>query len=289
MDLDTASNLFSIVLASLLVAAMASKRAFRSSPAFFAYVGFDLVTGAVGLAIYLRSGISYWYWGCLAFEVAGDFLLYFWVLLETARSLLRFNRENLPQTQIAAWFFAGTAVLIFTLSRWTVVPDRSFFSNAYVLGMRATSVLQFAGFLALILWSSLRKLRWPERELHIATGLGVNVFAWFLVALLHARWTGGPAYHWLDQGGQAVQLIALAYWLHFFLISAPREDRARKSAEERNSQRSRDKSEMISRCDLAGGELPRKSSFGVRRSLAGEEAGSPQRLKDAIRRPRVAV
>ena len=245
------------MLASLLVAAMASKQAFRSSPAFFAYVGFDLVTAAVGLAIYLRCGISHWYWGFIIAAVAGDFLLYFLVLLETARSLMRSNRENLPQTQIAAWFFAGVAVLIFALSRWTVVPDRSFFSNAYVLGMRATAVLQFAGFLALISWSSLRKLRWPERELQIATGLGINVFAWFLVALLHAWWTSGPAYHWLDQGGQAVQLIALAYWLHFFLISAPREDPARKSAEECDSQRSRDESKMVSRRDLARGVPPR--------------------------------
>lgn len=264
MDLDTASNLFYVVLASLLVAAMASKRAFRSSPAFFAYVGFDLVSSTLGLAIYLRSGISHWYWGSFIAEIAGDFLLYFWVLLETAKNLLRANQKDPPLTRFAVWIFLGSAVLIFALSRWTGVPNHSFFSNAYILGIRADSVLQFAGFLALILWSSLCKLHWPERELNIATGLGVNVFAWFLVALLHAQWSSGPAYHWLDQGGQAIQLFVLAYWLRYFLLSAPGERPTRKSVEGRESPRSCNESETVSRLDLAGNALPRASSSGDR-------------------------
>lgn len=246
-----------MVMASLLVATMASKRAFRSSPLFFAYVCFDLAATAAGLAIYLDVGLSMRYWSIFLLGIAADFLLYFCVLAELGKNLLRINRNALPRWQLATWIFAGAAVLIFALSRWTAEPGRSWLSNMYLFGMRATAIVQFAGFLALISWSSLRKLRWPERELQIATGLGINVFAWFLVALLHAWWTSGPAYHWLDQGGQAVQLIALTYWLHFFLISAPREDPARKSAEECDSQRSRDESKMVSRRDLARGVPPR--------------------------------
>lgn len=257
MTLDDALSLVSIALGSALVVAMFGKSAMRTSPFFFAYVCFDLGASAAGLAIYLDVGLSMRYWSIFLFGIAGDFLLYFFVLAELGKNLLRLNRASQPYWQAAAGFFAGASVLIFALSRWTVVPDRSFFSNAYVLGMRATAVLQFAGFLALISWSSLRKLRWPERELQIATGLGINVFAWFLVALLHARWTSGPAYHWLDQAGQAADLAALAYWLHFFLISAPREDPACKSAEECDSQRSRDESKMVSRRDLARGVPPR--------------------------------
>lgn len=289
MDLDTAINLFYIVLASLLVAALASKRVFRSSPAFFTYIGFDLAATAIGLAFYLRSGFSHWYWGYLAFTLAGDFLLYFFVLAELANNLLRINRGALPRWKLAAWIFAGASVLIFALSRWTVVPDRSFFSNTYILAMRATAVLQFAGFLSLVLWSSLRKLHWPERELYILSGLGIGTFAWFLVALLHAQWTSGTVYHWLDQAGQTADLFVLAYWLRYFLISAPRERPTRKSTEERDSRRSRDASEMVSRLDLARELLLRESSFGVRRSFAGDEAGWPLRLKDAIRRPHAVV
>ncbi len=240
---------------------MVSKWIFRSSPAFFAYVGFDLVTAVVGLLIYLRCGISHGYWGFFIAAVAGDFLLYFWVLLETAENLLRANREALPRTQIGAWFFAGTAALIFALSRWAIVPNRSLFSNAYILGMRAIAVLEFAGFLALISWSSVRKLRWPERELHIATGLGMSVFAWFVVALLHGQWYNGPVYHALDQAGQVADLVAMAYWLHYFLIAAPRERPVRKTAGESEGRGGRDESETISRLGLARGVQARKSSL----------------------------
>ena len=257
MTLDIALCLVYLALASALVVAMFGKSAMRTSPFFFAYVCFDLVASAAVLVIYQRTGFSVWYWQSLVLTYAGDFLLYFCVLAELGKNLLRINRNALPRWQLATWIFAGAAVLIFALSRWTAEPGRSWLSNMYLFGMRATAIVQFAGFLALISWSSLRKLRWPERELQIATGLGINVFAWFLVALLHAWWTSGPAYHWLDQGGQAVQLIALAYWLHFFLISAPREDPACKSAEECDSQRSRDESKVVSRRDLARGVPPR--------------------------------
>jgi hypothetical protein len=95
--------------------------------------------------------------------------------------------------------------------------------NLYVLTTRAREVLEFSGFLTLIAWSSLRKFHWPERELRIVTGFGLSTFSWFLVSLLHARWNGGSVYHWLDQSGQIVDLLVLAYWLHYFLILAPRE------------------------------------------------------------------
>jgi hypothetical protein len=137
--------------------------------------------------------------------------------------------------------------------------------------MRANSVLQFAGMLSLILWSSLRKLDWPEHELRIATGLGISAFAWFVVALLHAQWDGGPVYHRLDQAGEVADLVVLAYWLHYFLISAPREDRERNSAEERDGRRSHDESQKVSRLDLARDVLARESSFRANHPLSFAE------------------
>jgi hypothetical protein len=219
MTLDSALSVANIGLASVLVALMALRRVFRPSPVFFAYVCFDLVFTAAALAIYLRSGPSAWYLYVFLFAFAGDLLLYFWVLAELGKNLLRFNRESRPHWQLAVLFFTVTAVLIGALARWAATPGRSLLGNVCFLLMRADGALEFAGFLALILWSSLRKLRWHERELRIATGLGFTSFVWFLISLLQFQWSTGPVYFWLYQAGQAADLMTLAYWLHYFWIA----------------------------------------------------------------------
>ncbi len=223
MNLDIALGLAYIGLAAGLLAAMAGKRAFRASLVFFAYVCLDLISSVIGLAAYHYSGFSGWYLRVFYFEAVVDFVLYFGVLVELGRNLLRFNRESRPHWDVAIWLFLCACVLIFTLSRWADAPGRSWSSNIYYLGMRANELFQFAGFLALISWSTVRKLRWPERELRVTTGLGISAFGWFLVSLLHSQWSSGPEYHWFDQAGQAVDLLASAYWLHYFWIAADRE------------------------------------------------------------------
>ncbi len=219
MTLDSALSLTNIGLASVLVALMALRRVFRPSPVYFAYVCFDLVSSAAALAIYLCSGPSTWYLSIFFIAFAGDLLLFFCVLAELGKNLLRFNRESRPHWPLAALFFAVTAVLIGALARWVATPGRSLLGNLCFMTMRADGALEFAGFLALLLWSSLRKLRWPERELRIATGLGFSSFVWFLISLLQFQWSSGPVYYWIYQAGQVADLMALAYWLHYFWIS----------------------------------------------------------------------
>lgn len=219
MTLDDALSLLAIALGSALVVAMAGKRVFRASPFFFAYVCFDLAATAAGLAIYENAGVSGWYWGFFLLAFAVDLLLYFCVLVELVKNLLRFHGEDPWHWRTVAWYFAGALFLIFTLSRWTVDPGRSWLSNAYVVAMRANNTVQFAGFLALIVWSSAREFRWTQRELRIVTGLGISSFVWFIVSLLHFQWSSGPVYHRLDQLGQVGDLVSMAYWLHYFWLA----------------------------------------------------------------------
>jgi hypothetical protein len=225
MNLDSAIDVVALGLAAALLSALTYKRVFRKLPVFFGYLCFYLVGGLVGQLVY--RCFPDWYVPFFLFDVAFYLLLIFAVLAELGKNLLRFNREPVPNGHIAVLIFVWANVLIFTLSRWGPAPGRSVFSVAYFLGMRAVEFLQFAGFLALISWSSLRKLCWPPHEWRIAIGLGFSTFVWFLVSLLHSHWSNGPIYHQLDQAGQAADLAALAYWLQYFSIQAGREAPAR--------------------------------------------------------------
>jgi hypothetical protein len=218
MTLVIALSLAHIGLVAVLVALTAWRRVFRPAPVFFAYLCFDLIASAAGLAVYKFCGHSDWYLRFFLFVLAGDFLLYFCVLAELGKCLLRFNRKSQPHGKLAIVLFAAAALLIGALSSWTATSGRSLLAEICFLGLRVDSDLQFAGFLALAAWSSLRQLRWSDRELRIATGFGFYTFVELLVSLLQFRWSTGPVYLRLYQTEQAATLIMLAYWLHYFWL-----------------------------------------------------------------------
>ncbi len=139
---------------------------------------------------------------------------------------------------LAVLLFAVASVLVLVLARWTDAPGRSPLSNLCFVGMRADGALEFAGFLALVSWSNLRKLQWPQRELHIATGFGFLTFASFLLSILLFQWNTGPVYYGIYEAGQAADLIVLAYWLRYFWIAdrgVPARRRVKAEPERENS------------------------------------------------------
>jgi hypothetical protein len=217
MTLETALILAYLLLASAVLAAMAVKRAFYSSPIFFAYICFDLGSTAIAFAIYHLLGVTEAYLGFFLFALAVDCLLCFCVFAELGKNLLRSNRESRPHWNLAVLLFATSSLMVSAVARLTAAPSgRSPLANLCFLEIRADGALEFAGFLALISWSSLRKLHWPERQLRIATGFGFATFAWFLISLLQSQWNSGPIYYGLYEAGQAAGLVTLAYWLHYF-------------------------------------------------------------------------
>lgn len=218
MNLDIALTLLYSALAAAVIAAMASKRIFLISPFFFAYVCFELVSTLACLAVYQFTGLSTAYWFSFLAWLAGNCLLYFCTLAEIGKNLLCSNGKSLPRWPLAVLLFAGASVLVLAVARWTDAPGRSALSNLCFVGLRANGALEFAGFLALVSWSNFRKLHWPQRELHIATGCGFLTFASFLVSILMFQWNTGPVYYGIYEAGQAAELIVLAYWLRYFWI-----------------------------------------------------------------------
>lgn len=218
MNLDIALSLIYIGLSAAVVAAMASKRIFLISPYFFSFLCFEFLSAVVGLAVYDYTGLSIWYWCFFLAWLAGNSLLYFCTLAEIGKNLLCSNGKSLPRWPLAVFLFAGASVLVLAVARWTDAPGRSALSNLCFVGLRANGALEFAGFLALVSWSSFRKLHWPQRELHIATGCGFLTFASFLVSILLFQWNTGPVYYGIYEAGQGAELMVLAYWLRYFWI-----------------------------------------------------------------------
>ncbi len=218
MSLDAAVILIYLVLLSALLAVLARKFVFRTSPIFFAYICFYLVVGFAGLLVdrYLPG----WYLYFIIFAIVADFIIYLYVLAELGKNVLRFNGAEYSYWQVACFIFLLAAVGIFSHTEWAVLPHRSLLSDIYYLAMRVSEVLAFAAFLAFMGWSTLRGLRWPDRELHIAAGFGFRTLEGFVVCILHTQWSEGEAYHRLDLAGQITDLAVLAYWLHYFFVGA---------------------------------------------------------------------
>lgn len=221
MTLEYALIFANLALSSIVVGLMAFKGVYRQIPVFFACQCFDLASGIAGVMLYSKVGFCALYFHYVLGVWAIDFVVYFLILRELGKNLLRFNREPRPRAVLAVLLFAGIALPILALTAWSPVPARTPLSNFYYLSIRTDQVVTFAGLLALLLWSNLRGLRWPERELRVATGLAIDAFAWLVVSLLHARWRIGPVYDALDQAGQAADGVTLAYWLHGFWIERP--------------------------------------------------------------------
>lgn len=221
MTLDNAFFFAFMVLMAALWAALIIKRVFRALPYFFSMLCFNLGVGLVGLLV--ERYLPGWYLRLILVTIVGNTLLFFCVLVELGKNVLRCNPASVPQRPSAVLLFVSALLLAYFVTGQTVLPNHSLISNVYVVTGWSAEVLEFAGFLALVWWSTAGNLEWPEREFQIVTGLGVSSFESFVVAVLHTWWADGAAYHKVDQAGQAVDLLVYAYWLHYFWIEAKME------------------------------------------------------------------
>jgi hypothetical protein len=226
MNLDTAIFSISCLLIAGLIAVMTSKRVFLALPVFFFYLCTGLVLGLAALLV--LHTIPAWYVHFVIFIYATDLIFFFGVIIELGKNLLRHNRLAATRQPVAILLFLITALLAIALAGQAVTSGRTWVFRMYTFLARFNETLSFAGFLTLATWSSLRKLRWPARELHVATGLGIQTFAWFVVTVLHSHWNQGTVYHGVNQAGQIIYIGVLAYWLHYFWIRAGQVSAARR-------------------------------------------------------------
>ena len=210
-------TLFQLVLLALLL----HKRLARTLPVFVAYNIYGLAFDLVDLAV-LRNApearLPQWIAGLVVETVF--FLL---VMLELGRSVLRFNRNVRSSSVLAGALFIVSTLIVFAVSRWTALPD---YPLLWQVGLRLNhiaTVLQVAALCTLAAWSGLERLRWPDRELRLVTGIGLWTVVSLFVLVIHNNGVVDTYhYRWIDFATTVTCVGVLVWWIYGFWLEPAR-------------------------------------------------------------------
>ncbi|HEX8710838.1 MAG TPA: hypothetical protein VF730_03110 [Terracidiphilus sp.] len=211
-----------------LIITLALKRIARDIPIFFAFINFELLlTLAVQAFSTYGSQQNYLLFWCVA--AYADVIFYFAVISELGRNLLRAGRNSTVQPALAVGLFLLLCFALFRLIQWGLSP-RPFIWRLTTHTVQITGLLQLAAFLALVIWSNLKKLRWPRREFRIGSGIGFFALVEFADAIVYSYpYVHSPAFHWLSYVPSFTAIGVYFYWLEYFLFedtgSVPSSDR----------------------------------------------------------------
>jgi len=111
---------------------------------------------------------------------------------------------------------ALACLAIWPLAGMTVPQHASRFDAILFQSQETFAILRVACFLVMASFSQLLAIGWRDRELQVATGLGLYSIASLLVTLLHSHQKLGPQYHWLDVAVSASYVCTLTYWIFSF-------------------------------------------------------------------------
>lgn len=144
-------------------------------------------------------------------------------------SVLKPVRASLPRVAIVA---VGLIIALMCAAVWPFAKTPGFehlsFDYRLLIHLQMTfSVMRILFFLALAACSQLLSIGWRDRELQIATGLGVYSIASLSAALLHTSQAvvGNAAlteqYHILDLMVVASYVCSIVYWIVCFAQKVP--------------------------------------------------------------------
>lgn len=220
MTLDSAILLVGMGLLAALLAIFVSRRIYRTLPVFFSFLIWCLCSGLVMVQalrlpphLYLRFFLV---------NMIGDDLFLLAILFELGRRILRHNRKTQARLFLAFLLFVLAAVLVSSLANWMIPPHTTPLEKFYMVLSQAFAIVRVAAILALVWWSSLRSLRWPNRELQIATGLGFYAVVALAAVIAHTHLSNGAKDHWIDQIQVLSYLGALSYWVLYFAKNEPK-------------------------------------------------------------------
>jgi hypothetical protein len=149
-----------------------------------------------------------------------DASMLFAVLVELAWAVLRPIRSSLPKN---AWIGIALFVALIGLILWPIAGLTLPVTKLAPTGLiffrlqQTFAILRVVVFLAMAALSQLLSIGWRNRELQVATGLGLYSIISLSVGILHTYQTSGTQpYHLLDQAVTTSYLLALAYWVYSF-------------------------------------------------------------------------
>jgi hypothetical protein len=201
---------------AVFIASMRHKL-WRTLPLFSAYVAWLLASDVITYLVFHKAdSLLYGRW--YIDETAIDSVLQFAVLVELGWSVLRPVRKSLPRGSLIVLIVltALAGLLIWPITKLNV--PLNFTSNSLLLfQMQETvAILRIACFLVMASFSQLLSINWRDRELQVATGLGIYSIVSLLVSVLHSHQVAGDSYHHLDQIAAISYVSTLSYWVFSF-------------------------------------------------------------------------
>jgi len=228
VTLDNALLLAGLAAEAAIVAVLLLKRVYRTFPVFSAYMAWSLlgdVGGYILLHRFPNSDMNVY----VADVLIGS-VFQFVVLVELSMSVLRPVRASLPRGVVAA-VIVLIALLCAAVWPLAKIPGFAEFqpSSRLLFHLQITfSVMRILFFLALAGCSQLLSIGWRDRELQIATGLGIYSLASLSAALLHTNQavvvgnaTQWFQYHLLDQMVAASYVCSIVYWVFCLAQKVP--------------------------------------------------------------------
>jgi hypothetical protein len=219
MSLDNTLWLAYILTEVAVVSLLIYRRVWRLLPLFCVYCVWDVLSNTEGFASahLFHNGFSN-YLITYLIQTAIDSVLQFCVLVELAWSVLRPVRGSLPRYTLPAIglliFLIG--VLIWPFAGLTGISQYPANVQLVVHLQQTGSILRILLFLAMAGCSQLLSIGWRDRELQVATGLGVYSLVSVGVTMMQAHQSTGSQYKHLNQFVVASFLCSLLYWIFSF-------------------------------------------------------------------------
>jgi hypothetical protein len=225
VSLDSALWVAGIGTEIAVVAVLIHKGLFRLFPVFSLYLVWAVVNDSAMMAI--GRMIPGHYLQAFLIETSLDSVLQFCVLVELAWSVLRPLRDSLSR-----WAIAIPAVLILAVGAavWPLAgtlsrPGYSAQWHLLFQLQQSFSIVRILVFLVLAGLSQLLGIGWKDRELQIATGLGLYSLVSLGAAAMHTHPASPGFYHAVDQVVMVSYLCSLFYWVASFVQKqAPRQE-----------------------------------------------------------------
>ena len=215
--IDNAVQLASFLAGFVIVGLLFYRHVWRTLPVFSVYCVLDLTSNLARTAIQQFAPHILFY--ALFTAQILDFVLVFCVLIELAWSVLRPIRGSLPRS---AFLLVGILILVAGAIIWPFAGLQNLSGATSKAGLiyaqilQTSSILRILFFLVLAGGSQLLSIGWRDRELQVATGLGVYSIIALTVAVIQTHLTSASAYYHFSIAVGAGYLGCLLYWTYSF-------------------------------------------------------------------------
>jgi hypothetical protein len=216
VSVDNTVWVATIVVEAAIAALLVYRRAWTTLPVFCVFCAWVLFSDAGNYVV--RRFFANSYTTVYLVETIVDSILEISVLVELAWSVLRPIRARLPRKALVV---VGVVIVAVGAAIWPFaaihgIADLPPLWRYLVHVQQTASILRVLFFLVLAGFSHLLSIGWRDRELQVATGLGIYSIVSLSVDIMHSHHGMNAKYGDLNQYVAAGYLCSLVYWVYSF-------------------------------------------------------------------------